>query len=180
MNNIEFWNCIKEYDEHKNTKNEELLCDALVKEGLGQTIGGYFEVAEYPKYRKETNREMAKPSQSFHFFEYYIDDEKNNRSEKMPSYSKLKCPQLIMYIAEMAGLSREILEECRSFLRELEQKASLVGTKKGGGYLENVRYNDSSNCLTELIKRIHMKEIEGIIKESSTYDEIVQKVSAIR
>lgn len=182
MNNKDFWNSIKEYDEHTNRHDDELVCDMMVKEGLGQTEGGYFEVAEYPKYKRIIDRSKAEPSQAFHFFEYYIDDEKNNRLDKKPSYNSLKCPQLIMYIAEMAGLDRQILLECLKYIRETEESKGLIGMPKGGGYLEKIKLNDDNddeNRLKEFKKKIHISEIQSIISEGTSYEEVVQKVSLI-
>ena len=59
MNNIEFWNSINKYNEHCNPNGGELVCDQMVKEGLGQTVGGYFEVANYPKYKRSIDKEIA-------------------------------------------------------------------------------------------------------------------------
>ena len=101
---------------HRNCNDDELVCDMMVKDGLGQTVGGYFEVAEYPKYKRKIDRSKAEPSQAFHFFEYYIDDKKII-VQKKTSYNSLKSPQLIMYIAEMAGLNRQILLECLGFIK---------------------------------------------------------------
>lgn len=119
MNNKEFWNSIEKYDMHRNRNDDELFCDMMVKDGFGQTVGGYFEVAEYPKYKRKIkiDRSNAEPSQAFHFFEYYIDDKKMI-VQKKPSYNSLKCPQLIMYIAEMAGLNRQILLKCLEFIKK--------------------------------------------------------------
>lgn len=179
MNNKDFWDSIKEYDEHRNSYDDELVCDMMVKEGLGQTGGGYFEVAEYPKYKRIIDRSKAEPSQAFHFFEYYIDDEKNNRSYKKPSYNSLKCPQLIMYIAEMAGLNRQILLECLEFIKKIEENANLVGTKKKGNYLEKIKVNNCDNCLKEYRLMIHIREIQDIISKETSYKKIVNRVSLI-
>lgn len=179
MNNIEFWNSINKYNEHCNPNGGELVCDQMVKEGLGQTVGGYFEVANYPKYKRSIDKEIAEPSQAFHFFEYYIDDNKNNRSNNKPSYACLKCPQLIMYIAEMAGLKREILLECLDFIRKIEEDANLVGTEKGGAYLEIMKSNNNGNRLSELKEKIHISDIQNIISDEKDYKEIVRKVSLI-
>ena len=179
MNNKDFWNSIKEYDEHTNRHDDELVCDMMVKEGLAQTEGGYFEVAEYPKYKRIIDRSKAEPSQAFHFFEYYIDDEKNNRLDKKPSYNSLKCPQLIMYIAEMAGLNRQILLECLEFIKKIEENANLVGTKKKGNYLEKIKVNNCDNCLKEYRLMIHIREIQDIISKEPSYKKIVNRVSLI-
>lgn len=73
MNNLEFWNAIKKFDEHKKPDGNKLVCDQIVIEGLGQTKGGYFETACEPRYNKQVIHEKAEPSQQFHFFSYYID-----------------------------------------------------------------------------------------------------------
>lgn len=112
MNNFEFWNAIKKFDEHKNPYGNELVCDQIVIEGLGQTKGDYFETACEPRYNKQVIHEKAEPSQQFHFYSYYI-DAKINHSKNMPTYVNLKCPQLIMYVAEMAGLQKEIV--CKAY-----------------------------------------------------------------
>lgn len=179
MNNKDFWNSIKKYGGHRNRSDDELVCDMMVKEGLGQTVGGYFEVAEYPKYKRIIDRSKAEPSQAFHFFEYYIDDEKNNRSDKKPSYNSLKCPQLIMYIAEMAGLDRQILLECLEFIKKIEENARLVDTKKEGNYLEKIKLNNCDNCLKEYRTMIHIREIQNIISKETSYEKIVNRVSLI-
>ena len=120
MNNKDFWSSINKNNEHRNCNGDELVCDMMVKEGLGQTVDGYFEVAEYPKYKRKIDRSKAEPSQAFHFFEYYIDDKKII-VQKKTSYNSLKSPQLIMYIAEMAGLNRQILLECLGFIKKLKK-----------------------------------------------------------
>lgn len=48
-----------------------------------------------------------------------------NRSEKMPTYANLKCPQLIMYIAEMAGLDVEIVDKAFNFLKDFKEEIVL-------------------------------------------------------
>ena len=48
-----------------------------------------------------------------------------NRSEKMPTYANLKCPQLIMYIAEMAGLDAVIVDIAFNFLKDFEEERGL-------------------------------------------------------
>ena len=151
----------------------------MVKEGLGQTVGGYFEVAEYPKYNKIIDTTRAEPSQAFHFFEFYIDDGKCNRSDKKPSYNQLKCPQLIMYIAEMAGLDRKILLECLEYVREIEKNKNHFGSEKPGNYLEKIKVDNGGNSLMEFKKKIHISEIQSIISAANSYDEIVQQVSLI-
>lgn len=175
MNNLEFWNAIKKFDEHKNPYGKELVCDQIVIEGLGQTKGGYFETACEPRYNKQVIHEKAEPSQQFHFFSYYI-DAKINRSEKKPSYDRLKCPQLIMYIVEMAGLDAKIVDKAFNFLKDFEEKRGLKETEKGATYLEKIEGNPS-----EVFKFIlHISDIQKIITESSSYEKIVEGVKRLK
>jgi len=177
MNNEEFWDSIKKYNEHKNPDDGDLFCDQMVKEGLGQTVGGYFDIAKKTKYNKIIDNSIAEPSQAFHFQEYYIDNE--NNKGKNPTYSSLKCPQLIMYIAEMAGLKREILVYSLKLIRTIEEEKNLVGKDKGGGYLEKLKLDDGTNELSEFKNKIHIAEINDIIKQASSYKEITDAVSKI-
>ena len=84
-----------------------------------------------------------------------------------------------MYIAEMAGLKREILLECLDFIRKIEEDANLVGTEKGGAYLEIMKSNNNGNRLSELKEKIHISDIQNIISDEKDYKEIVRKVSLI-
>ena len=85
-----------------------------------------------------------------------------------------------MYIAEMAGLNRQILLECLEFIKKIEENENLVDTKnKGGNYLEEIKVNNDENRLEEFKKKIHISEIQSIISEETSYEEVVQKVSLI-
>ena len=84
-----------------------------------------------------------------------------------------------MYIAEMAGLDRQILLECLKYIRETEESKGLIGMPKKGGYLEKIKLNDDENRLKEFKKKIHISEIQSIISEGTSYEEVVQKVSLI-
>ena len=87
-----------------------------------------------------------------------------------------------MYIAEMAGLDRQILLGCLKYIRETEDSKGLIGMPKGGGYLEKIKLNDDNddeNILKEFKKKIHISEIQSIISERTSYEEVVQKVSLI-
>ena len=71
MTNQEFWVCIKNY-EHSNSNGDELICDIMVKNGLGQTVGGYYDEARRPEWNIAIERGSANPSQNFHFLEYFL------------------------------------------------------------------------------------------------------------
>ena len=87
MNNREVCECVKTIDLHK----ERYFSEICVEEGYGQTWGGYL-----------TSGKTL--SQKDHFLQYYG---REDMAEKMPSYTYLRCPQLLLFIAEAAGVSRE-------------------------------------------------------------------------
>ena len=135
MNNKEFWECITAY-KHENAVGEELLCDQLVKNGLGQTIGGYFIEAKRPEWMIAIDSTRAGPSHNIHFYQYYVQNRFDpNKGAKRPSYSNLNCPQLIMYISEVAGLNRDLVKAAYSYLEKYERENNLVGKSKGADYL---------------------------------------------
>lgn len=126
MTNQEFWVCIKNY-EHSNSSGDELICDIMVKIGLGQTVGGYYDEARCPEWNIDIKRESADPSQNFHFLEYYIKNRYTpNKRNCAPSYNQLKCPQLLMYIAEVAGLPKEQLMDAYNFLESYEENNNIA------------------------------------------------------
>ena len=61
MKNIEFWNSIKNFDEHKNMNGEELICDKVVKEGLGQV-----NLQDFPKFPLSLSNTTNVKSKKFH------------------------------------------------------------------------------------------------------------------
>lgn len=135
MNNQEFWECIAAF-KHKNAAGEELICDRLVKNGLGQTVGGYFDEAQRPEWRIEIVPDRAEPSQNFHFYQYYVKNRFDpKKGAKIPSYSRLYCPQLIMYISEAAGLNRDLVQTAYSYLEQYERENHLAGKAKDAKYL---------------------------------------------
>ena len=84
-----------------------------------------------------------------------------------------------MYIAEMAGLNRQILLKCLEFIKKIEDNADLVDTEKKGNYLEKIKLNNCDNCLKEYRTMIHIREIQNIISKETSYEEIVKRVSLI-
>ena len=176
MNNEQFWNCIKQF-EHQNAEGKELLCDKMVKAGLGQTCGGYFDEDIRKKYNVKIDRAMAEPSQLFHFKEYYVDEnmvygEIHHAAKDNPSYHKLWCPQLMLFIAEMAGLNKILLENAYRFVEEYETETGIIGKdNKTGGYLKEK--------IKEYRIILHMKEITDIISEEEEYDIILTRVGRI-
>ncbi len=176
MNNEEFWTVVDYFK--SNNKGEELRSDQIVKHGLGQTIGGYFDEAQHPHWHNEQNKKIwetetyydtqsAKPSQYFHFYEYYVENRlQSGKDKKLPTYPWLKCPQLLMYIAEVAGLDSKRLDDAYEFLEKVEKERNLKGTEKSAKYLKSEELKDYKKLLcistiNKIIKEIEKGEKQG-------------------
>lgn len=153
MNNQEvctyFENNIKD---HKNCEGKEYIADKLLKSGYGQTCGGYLEGVDKLK------REDAEPSQKTHFINYYGNDK---RKYNAPSYVRLHCPQLILWIAEVAGVNIDKLQGAERIIIEFENCNDLKGNEnKGGSYLgveveRKFKEMLSFSCVNKIIKDAH-------------------------
>ena len=163
MTNQDFWDCIKYY-EHKNASGDELICDIMVKNGLGQTTGGYFDEARRPEWNIKIERESANPSQEYHFREYYIENHKTNHIKNgVPSYYRLFCPQLLMYIAEVAGLPKKLLLDAYQYLRSYEERNHLIYSPKNARYLP-------ADVLKEYKRLLCIRQITDSIKQQQPGD----------
>jgi hypothetical protein len=113
MNNGEVCDYVRRtIDPHKN----KYIADSCVKEGYGQSCGGYL---------KDCNKKYI--SQKEHFLNYYDD-----KAEKPPTYSYLRCPQLLLFIA---GVSRKSLEKAYETVKNYEDANKLKDDEKNGNYM---------------------------------------------
>ena len=92
------------------------ISDAFVKEGWGQaeTSGntGYIaEVRSNPDI--EILPQLAEPNQKWHFLELYV-KEKSPELPAKAAYSRIKCPELLLWMAEAAGVDKERVMEAKN------------------------------------------------------------------
>lgn len=100
MNNSKVCEYIKNIDLYNN--GEIYISELCGNEGYGQSCGGFLE----------SNKENS--TQQDHFVYYYGGIDK---IEKNPTYSYLRCPQLMVFIAEAAGVSKKIGRRIQNFAR---------------------------------------------------------------
>lgn len=150
MNNKEVCDYVQTIDLFNNGKT--YISELCVNEGFGQSCGGYLEL------------ENEHLSQKEHFLNYYGGSDK---AGKLPSYNYLRCPQLLLFIAELAGVSRKKLENAYEKLQEYEINKGLKDSKeKNGNYL----------CREQILKdfkaQLCIHAVVKIIKNSKNWDEV--------
>ncbi|MCI1673529.1 MAG: hypothetical protein LKI34_04860 [Bifidobacterium tibiigranuli] len=162
MNNREVCEYISTVEPHKNNEGKEYISDLCVKEGYGQTCGGYLKDCE------KKGMKSAEPSQKEHFLDYYGD-----KGEKSPTYYFLRCPQLLLFIAEIAGLSSERLENAFEILKAYENSENLRNKEKNGNYIwERQVFRDfkSQMCISDVVR---------IIRKAKDWDGVKDKVKEL-
>lgn len=143
----------------KNNKNllRNYLSEICVTEGYGQSCGGYLK-----KKSKLTQSSQEPLSQAEHFLNYY-------KNKQNISYSYLRCPQLLLFIAEFSGLSNKRLISAYDILKKYEDEKNLKGTEKNGNYIYRKQaFKDFKTelCISDLVK---------IIKTSKDWNDVISK-----
>jgi hypothetical protein len=141
-------------DPHKN----KYIADSCVKEGYGQSCGGYL---------KDCNKKYI--SQKEHFLNYYDD-----KAEKPPTYAYLRCPQLLLFIAEIAGVSRKNLEKAYEIVKNYEDANKLKDDEKNGNYMWG------KPAFRELKSEIHISDVVRIIKEVKNWDVVRERTMKLK
>ena len=145
-------------------KEKQYIADKCVKEGYGQNCGGYLG----PVSKKDNK--VAGPSEKEHFLTYYGREEV---AEKTPTYQYLRCPQLLLFVAEAAGVSEENLKKAYCILKAYEKDNRLEGTEKSGNYMwgkEEFRAFKLQLQICNVVK---------IIKAANNWDEVVKEVKKL-
>lgn len=158
MNNREVCKYVQTISLYNN--DQKYIGDTCVDQGYGQSCGGYLTTNS-----KSPNTE--KIMQKEHFLRYYG---REIMAEKLPSYGYLRCPQLLLFIAEIAGLSRERLDNAYEIIKNYEEQNYLNGTAKNGNYLwGNPIFGDFKQelCIPAIVR---------IIKKSESWDEVMKQI----
>lgn len=142
----------------KSQKNKEYLADKCVREGYGQSSGGYLISSSNKKIKTDT------PSQKEHFLSYYG---VKGKPDKFPSYNYLRCPQLLLFIAEVAGVSQNRLEQACEILKKYENDKGLrYTTEKNGNYIWK------EHEFKELKKQLQISQLVKIIREENNWKKV--------
>ena len=163
MNNGKVCEYVRTIEPHKNNIGEEYISDLCVKQGYGQSCGGYL------KTRKKDDIKLAEPSQKEHFLNYYED-----KSEKLPTYYYLRCPQLLLFIAEIAGVSRKSLKGAYKKVRDYENANKLRYKEK------NANYMWGKKAFRDFKSQIHISDVVRIIRDAENWHEVREKALKLK
>lgn len=166
MTNQELYDYINEHiDPHLKIGN--YIADEYVKEGYGQVRGGYFDVAY--KNNIVILKETAEPSQKWHLIDsYYALKQKdgNFNMHTKANLSRIMCPQLMLWIAEIAGLNKELIKTAKELAVTYEKEQ---GTK------------DSRRIKRDVLKHaLRWELITQIIKDTDSWESITKQAGNIK
>ena len=156
----------KKVCEYINTldANKKYLAEEFVKSGLGQTTGGYLgnvRAEDIPN---------TETSQKQHFLNYYGNE---NISDKKPTFSYLRCPQLILFIAEVFGVPDKALNAAYDIIQDYEQKGKIINTTKNGNYLWG------KEVFREFKNALKIGEVNKIIRDNDNIGDIKKEVEKL-
>jgi len=165
MYNIDVCNYIKKMKIDRPAGQIKYIADEFVKDGYGQTCGGYLDI----NGKGKTN--PATISQEDHFLSYYNCD---GRSKGNPSYQYLRCPQLLLYIAEIAGVAEKSLISACKTIKNYEDENELKYTSKNGNYLWGKKE------FREFKTQLYISSITKIIKSENDWSVVLEQVEKMK
>lgn len=148
---------VKELKEEKY----KYIADECVREGYGQTCGGYLSLK---------NTKPTFITQKEHFLSYY---DNSDRKSKKPTFHYLRCPQLLLFIAEFSGVPQ--IEEAYDLLKEYEKNNRLYKTNKSGNYL----WGRKDKFLSEFKRKLGIYSLVKIIDEANSWDEVKKQTNKL-
>ncbi|MBR3591244.1 MAG: hypothetical protein IKL46_00080 [Clostridia bacterium] len=147
----------------KDLKDDEydFIADECVKDGYGQTCGGYLSLK---------NVEPTHITQKDHFLSYY---DNLGRKDNKPTFQYLRCPQLLLFIAEIAGMPT--IKEAYNMLKEYEKYNGLYQTDKSGNYL----WGRKDKFLSKFKEKLGIYSLVKIINKANNWDEVKKETEKI-
>lgn len=151
MLNKEICQFIQSVNDRFNEDRVEYVAERCVREGYGQTIGGYLD---------KNGKHMT---QKEHFL-YYYGSEKNKQKE--PYYYFLRCPQLLLFVAEVMGVERVRIEKAYDILKSYEDKLKIRKKEKNGNYM--YQYEQGKEIFRDFKSELLIADINRLVKLADT------------
>jgi len=163
MKNSEVCSAIKKLKVDRNFFSEQ-----CTNAGYGQNTGGW-----YRKGNKKVDENGNPLTQQNHFISYYDKENKDGKKKEKITYGYLRCPQLLLFIAESAGLREQYLQTAYEFIRNYEDELKIRNNEKNGNYMWGTWEFKRIKCI------LCMRQIVDIIKKSSTWEEVQKQVKEL-
>ncbi|WP_312104108.1 hypothetical protein [Pygmaiobacter massiliensis] len=161
MNNAVVCDRILQLQSEHSTR-KMYVADQCVKEGYGQSCGGYLNRSG------ENAVDLRNITQASHFLDYYGD-----KREKVPTYQYLRCPQLLLFIAEIAGVADTHLSAAYRIVKDYENAEGLRFTKK------NANYMWGKQAFRNFKLELQINNLVRIIRKSKTWDEALEQIEKL-
>jgi len=100
----EFIEFFKDKNEHYKVSDEFATQEKYV-----QKRGGYIAMAR--RHGLERNIADAEPNQKWHLLVSYYDEAEDSKKDARVCYNRLFCPELLLWIADAAGIEPKIVTE---------------------------------------------------------------------
>lgn len=149
----------------ENAKEHYEISDEFVKSGYHQRENAGNYIGEARKRKLEVNKDKAEPNQKWHLLESYIQlalDDPNysmTLETKFPRrYNILKCPELLLWIAEAAGVDKEKVQKAAN---KAKQAAIEVDQFIDSG----ISRHAGNEAVKKIRQEIPWEEIENCIKK---------------
>ncbi len=149
----------------KELKDEghKYIADECVRKGYGQTCGGYLSLK---------NTKPTFITQKAHFLSYYDNlDMQSNR----PTFHFLRCPQLLLFIAEFSGVPESKIKDAYKLLKEYEKNNGLYKTNKSGNYL----WDRNDGFLSKFKGKLGIYSLAKTIDKASNWDEVKEQIKGL-
>ena len=143
---------ILDYISNNINNISEFISEECTANGYGQNAGGYYLDAIKDKKR----------NQQKHFIHYY-----SKFPDKYPSYSYLRCPQLLLFIAEAFGLNKDYITTAFDQLKKFEYENKLQYTQKNGNYI----FEKNKDVLKEIKITLKISKLTRILKNAQSIDD---------
>ena len=153
-------------------------------EGYGQTVSGSnHDPYPNPVHYRHGDRTMMSEFEHFTVcYLQYLGNDDQRYWHQNADYRNIRCPQLVMFIAETAGLHRERCLESYHLIQAYENNAGIRDTEKNANYLyhtpEGKKNPEGRDAFTKFKEILKFKDINDSIRDAESWDEVMSKVSS--
>lgn len=172
MNNIDVYDY---YTAHGDAYgHDDSIAESMKAKGYGQTVSGSNHYP-YPNPVHYRHGDRTMMSEFEHFtvcYLQYLGNKDQRYWHQNADYRHIRCPQLVMFIAETAGLNHGRCLEAYHLIQAYENNAGIRDTEKNANYLYG---KPTWHAYTGILR---FDDINDIISDAGNWDEVMSRVSS--